>query len=188
MKDAGVRVGARPPEMSVSVACFRPKPFTPFQWEAQETLDELRRKQTMLNANIKSKHIKYSWHEAKISRIEAVFARGNRKLSAAILSAYRRGMRNDSWDEYFSYEGWLDVFRETEIDPDFYANREFGEDEILPWDIIDCGVSKEFLLRERHKAYSCETTQNCAEKCSGCGANNLAGGVNKWCPKSSIQT
>ncbi len=172
----------RPVGVTISVACFVPKPFTPFQWEAQDSLETLREKQQYLNSCITDRKIKHNWHEAKVSRIEAVFARGDRKLCAALLEAHRRGICFDGWDECFDYDKWLDIFAACGIDPAFYANREFGEDEVLPWDIIDCGVTKEFLLRERHKAYEGKTTCNCAEGCSGCGANKL-GGKNRWCPK-----
>ena len=126
--------------------------------------------------------IKYNYHDAGVSRIEAVFARGDRRLGRALLEANRRGMRLDSWEEFFDYEKWLDVFRSVGIDESFYANRTFGEDETLPWDVIDIGVTKEFLLRERHNAYKGKTTPACSEKCSACGANKL-GGERSWCPK-----
>ena len=97
------------------------------------------------------------------------------------MEAHRRGMRFDSWEEYFSYDKWISVFEDTGIDPDFYANRERAEDEILPWDVIDIGMTKEFFLRERHKAFEGKTTPNCKQSCSGCGANKL-GGERSWCP------
>ena len=176
--------GRRSPTVTISCACFIPKPFTAFQWEKQDTLEELDRKQRYLRSVIDDPKVKFNYHDADVSRIEAVFARGDRKLSAALLEARRRGVRFDSWDEFFDYENWMDIFQKCGIDPAFYANREFGEDETLPWDIIDCGVTKEFLLRERHNAYNSKTTRNCAEKCSGCGANRL-GGERTWCPKCS---
>ena len=127
------------------------------------------------------KHIRDNWHEAKVSRIEAVFARGNRRLGKALLEAHKLGQKFDGWDEHFSYETWLTAFERAGIDPAFYANRDFGLDEILPWDIIDCGVTKEFFLRERQKAYESKTTPSCREHCSGCGANKL-GGERTCCP------
>ena len=133
-----------------------------------------------LRSLINDPKIKYNYHEAKVSRLEGVFARGDRRLSKALLLANRRGMKFDAWDEYFDYDSWMKIFEDCGIDPSFYANRESREDEILPWDIIDCGVTKNFLLRERHNAYDSVTNRNCAEKCTGCGANKL-GGERTWC-------
>ena len=172
---------ARQVQVTVSVSCFIPKPFTPFQWEAQDTMETLAEKQRHLGSKITNRHIRYQHHNAEVSRVEAVLARGDRRLSAALELACREGFRFDAWDEFFSYERWMDVFARTGIDPAFYANRAFGPDEVLPWDIIDCGVSKAFLLREREKAYAGKTTPNCRESCSGCGANQL-GGVRAVCP------
>lgn len=171
------------PLVTISAACFIPKPFTPFQWEPQCDMAELERKQHYLDGVIKDRKVKYNYHDAKVSRIEAVFARGDRKLCAAMEEAHRRGMVFDSWEEHFDYDKWLEVFAAVGIDPAFYANREFGEDEVLPWDIIDIGVTKEFLLRERHRAHEGKTTENCRNACSGCGANSL-GGKTTWCPKA----
>ncbi len=171
----------RPPQVTISVACFVPKPFTPFQWEAQNTREELARKQQLLGDNITDSRIRYTFHDSRTSHIEAVFARGDRRLSAAILEAYRRGSCFDAWDEHFDYDRWLSVFADTGIDVAFYANRELGEDEVLPWDIIDCGVKKEFLLRERRRAYESKPSPNCREGCLGCGANSL-GGMRRCCP------
>ena len=165
----------RAPQVTVSVSCFIPKPFTPFQWEAQNTLEELERKQIHLRDNITDRKIRYNWHDADVSRLEAVFARGNRKLSAVLIEARKRGVRFDAWDECFDYSKWMEAFEACGIDPAFYANREYGEDEVLPWDVIDCGVTKEFLLRERHRAKEEKTTPSCRENCSACGANKLGG-------------
>ena len=172
----------RPVNVTVSVSCFVPKPHTPFQWEPQDSLESLRSKQMFLAEKITDKKIRYNWHEAKVSRLEAVFSKGDRRLSKAILCAQKKGMRFDAWDEYFSYESWLEVFNECGIDIDFYANRRMSYDEILPWDVIDIGVSKSFLINESKKAYQSQTTPNCKEKCSGCGANAL-GKELTWCPK-----
>lgn len=172
----------RPVSVTVSVSCFVPKPHTPFQWEGQDTLESLRSKQMFLAEKITDKKIRYNWHEAKVSRLEAVFSKGNRRLSQAIYTAQKKGMRFDAWDEYFSYEKWLEVFDECGIDIDFYATRKMSYDEILPWDVIDIGVSKGFLISENKKAYESKTTPNCKEKCSGCGANAL-GKELTWCPK-----
>lgn len=175
----------RQPQVTISAACFVPKPFTPFQWEGQCDYDELCRRQKYVTVKNTDRKIKYNYHDAGTSRIEAVFARGDRRLVKALIEAHNRGMRLDSWEEFFSYEGWLDVFRAVGIDESFYANRTFGEDEVLPWDIIDIGVTKEFFLRERHNAYKEKTTPACSEHCSGCGANRL-GGERTWCPKNAI--
>ena len=172
----------KPVSVTVSVSCFVPKPHTPFQWEPQNSLEELRHKQMFLGEKITDKRVRYNWHEAKVSRLEAVFSKGNRKLSGAIAEAVKRGMKFDAWDEYFSYENWMDVFDFCGIDPDFYATRRMSYDEILPWDVIDIGVNKSFLISESKKAYENTTTPNCKEKCSGCGANKL-GKELTWCPK-----
>ena len=175
--------GMPAPHVTISVASFIPKPFTPFQWEGQCELEELIEKQKYLGECITNRKVKYNWHEAKVSRLEAVFARGDRRLSKVLLEAHRNGLMFDSWDEYFDYDKWCRVFDAVGIDMSFYANRAFGEDEVLPWDIIDIGVSKSFLLRERHNAYENKPTPNCTEQCSGCGANKL-GGENTCCPKA----
>ena len=167
--------------ITVSVSCFVPKPLTPFQWFGQNTIEELVRKQKLLTASLESRRISHKWHEAKVSKLEAVFSRGDRRLSAAIATAFNMGMRFDSWDEFFSYEKWCEAFEKCNIDPSFYSDRTIPFDEILPWDHIDCGVSKEFLIKEAKKAISGETTPDCRTKCSGCGANNL-GGERSCCP------
>ncbi len=178
------RVKGRKPSVTVSVSCFIPKPFTPFQWEAQDDLGTLREKQMYLATLLDDrKHIAYHWHEAKVSRVEAVFARGDRRLSAALLEAHKLGVRFDGWDEMFSYEKWLEAFSRAGLDPAFYAERKRDLDEVLPWEIIDCGVDKKFLLRERERAYAGQVTPNCKQQCSGCGANKL-GGERSWCTRS----
>ena len=175
------RPKGRSPQVTISVSCFIPKPFTPFQWEAQDTMEMLAEKQEYLGSKVTDRKVRYTHHDAKVSRIEAVLARGNRKLSAALALAAEEGFCFDAWDEFFDYDRWLSVFARTGIDPAFFANRAFGLDEILPWDIIDCGVTKEFFKRERARAYAAATTPNCREKCSGCGANRL-GGERTPCP------
>ena len=172
----------KPVSVTVSVSCFVPKPHTPFQWEPQDSLESLRHKQMFLGEKITDRKIKYNWHEAKVSRLEAVFSKGDRRLSMAIAEAVKRGMIFDAWDEHFNYEKWIEVFEHCGINPDFYANRRMSYDEILPWDVIDIGVSKSFLISENKKAYESKTTPNCKEKCSGCGANKL-GKELTWCPK-----
>ncbi len=173
----------RQPQVTLSVACFIPKPHTPFQWERQNTIEELEEKQKFLSSKITDRKVRYNYHDAKVSRLEAVFARGDRRLGKALLEANRRHIRFDAWAEYFDYDGWMDIFAATGIDPAFYANRTMADDEILPWDMISAGVTKEFLLSERHKAEKASATPSCKEKCSACGANRL---VDKeycrWCP------
>ena len=176
------RKGGRPPQVTISVSPFIPKPFTPFQWEAQDTLEEMQRKQAYVGSCVTDRKIKYNHHDAPTCRMEAVLARGDRRLSKVLAEACRRGFKFDAWSEFFDYEAWMSVFRDTGVDPAFYANRAYGLDEVLPWDIIDCGVTKAFLLRERERAYEAATTPNCREKCSGCGANRL-GGERVCCPK-----
>ena len=166
--------------VTVSVSCFVPKPFTPFQWERQDTFDELMRKQSLLKECITDRRIRYAYHDAKVSFIEAVLARGDRRLAPVIAELCKKGIMLDAWDEFFNYDAWISAFEKCGIDPAFYTSRGFGIDEVLPWDIIDIGVTKAFLRRERDKAYKGETTPSCAEKCSGCGANKL-GGKNRWC-------
>ncbi|MBQ4115736.1 MAG: TIGR03960 family B12-binding radical SAM protein [Clostridia bacterium] len=174
------RPKGKSPKVTISAACFIPKPFTAFQWEKQEDMETLLEKQQYILSTITDRKVKFNYHDAKVSRLEAVFARGDRKLCKVMLEGHKAGLKFDAWDEYFDYEKWMSVFEKCGIDPAFYANREFGKDEILPWDIIDIGVTKEFLLRENQKAHESKTTPNCREKCSACGANCL-GGEKTWC-------
>jgi radical SAM superfamily enzyme YgiQ (UPF0313 family) len=156
-------------EVTVSVSCFVPKPFTPFQWEPQDSLENLERKQKLLKDSIKTKKINYKYHDARTSRLEGVFARGDRRLAPALAEAVRQGQRFDGWDEYFDYDKWMRIFAQTGIDPDYYTTRRIGFDEILPWEHIDIGVTKKFFLREAEKAYAGVTTPDCRTQCSGCG-------------------
>lgn len=176
------RPRGRQPQVTISVSPFIPKPFTAFQWEPQDTLEEMLRKQEYVGSCVRDRKVKYNHHDARTCVIEAVLARGDRRLSAALYEACRWGFRFDAWSEYFDYDKWMEVFAAVGIDPAFYANRRFGLDEVLPWDVIDCGVTKAFLKRERAKAFEGVTTPNCREKCAGCGANRL-GGVRSCCPK-----
>lgn len=157
----------------VATAYFVPKPHTPFQWEKQISPKEYLRRCKLLKEHFYSKSIEYNYHEPDLSRLEAVFARGDRRVGAVIEEAARRGARLDGWDECFCYQTWLDAFDACGIDPDFYTLRGYGEDEALPWDTIDVGVSKDFLLRERRRAYAETVTPDCRHGCSGCGANKL---------------
>lgn len=157
----------------VATAYFVPKPHTPFQWEQQITPQEYLRRCKLLKSHFYSKSIEYDYHSPDLSRLEAVFARGDRRLGPVIENAVKRGARLDGWDEYFNYAKWFDAFQECGIDADFYTTRGYGEDEILPWDIIDVGVSKKFLRLERKRAYAETVTSDCRHGCAGCGANCL---------------
>ncbi len=163
--------------VSVSASCFVPKPFTPFQWEPQDTMEQLQEKQQHLVSCVKTKKLSLSWHDAATSYLEAVLARGDRRLCAVLEEAYRQGFNLDSWSEHFSLDKWLEVFRGCGLDPAFYANRRRSYDEILPWDHLDYGVTKEFLIRENERAHQSQTTPNCREACAGCGASCWKGGV-----------
>ena len=157
----------------VATAYFVPKPHTPFQWEKQITPEEYLRRCRLLKDHFYSKSIEYNYHAPALSRLEAVFARGDRRLGPVIEEAVKKGAKLDGWDEYFNYSYWFDALREHGIDADFYTTRGYGEDEILPWDTIDVGVSKKFLLRERRRAYEGVVTPDCRHGCAGCGANAL---------------
>ena len=157
----------------VATAYFVPKPHTPFQWEKQITPEEYLRRCRLLKSHFYSKAITYDYHAPDLSRLEAVFARGDRRLGAVIEEAVKNGARLDGWDEYFNYSCWFDALNTCGINADFYTTRGYGEDEVLPWDTIDVGVSKKFLLRERKRAYEALVTPDCREGCAGCGANCL---------------
>ncbi len=157
----------------VATAFFVPKPHTPFQWEKQIEPEEYLRRCKLLKSHFYSKSIEYNYHAPDLSRLEAVFARGDRRVGAVIEKAMELGARLDGWDEHFSYQTWLDAFDACGIDPDFYTVRGYGEEELLPWDPFDVGVSKCFLLKERRKAYEAIVTPDCRQGCSGCGANRL---------------
>ena len=164
-------------KVTLSTSSFVPKPFTPFQWEPQDTIPTLHEKQQHLKESITTKKINYNYHDADTSFVEAVFARGDRKLCKAMELACERGFHFDGWGDCFSLEKWLEVFRDSGIDPAFYANRRRSFDEILPWDHIDCGVTKSFLIKECQKAYQNTTTPHCRLNCSGCGAAKYGEGV-----------
>lgn len=157
----------------VATAYFVPKPHTPFQWEKQITPEEYLRRCRLLKSHFYSKSIEYDYHGPDLSRLEAVFARGDRRLGPVIEEAVKNGAKLDGWDEYFNYSKWFDALQSCGIDADFYTTRGYGEDEILPWDTIDVGVRKDFLLRERKRAYAETVTPDCREGCAGCGANCL---------------
>lgn len=165
--------------MSVSAACFVPKPFTPFQWFGQDTLDTFLDKQHFLRKEIKekTKSVTFNWHDAKTSLIEAVFARGDRNLGKALLTAWEKGCRFDGWNEFFKYDKWIEAFDQEDIDPAFYANRHRSYDEVLPWEHLDMGILKKFLQKEWEKAQEEQTTPNCRLKCMGCGASEFGTGL-----------
>ena len=157
----------------VATAYFVPKPHTPFQWEKQITPEEYLRRCRLLKSHFYSKSITYDYHGPDLSRLEAVFARGDRRLGPVIEEAVKNGAKLDGWDEYFNYSKWFDALNACGIDADFYTTRGYGEDEVLPWDTIDVGVNKKFLIRERQRAYEATVTPDCRHGCAGCGANCL---------------
>ncbi len=163
--------------ITVSTSSFVPKPFTAFQWAAQDTREELVRKQNLLKGAIRSKRIRYNWHYSETSYLEGVFARGDRRLGEVIIKAVEKGCQFDSWADHFKFDKWMEAFEECGVDPDFYNLRERSYDEILPWDHIDIGVTKKFLMRENEKAKAGVTTAHCREKCAGCGAASFGAGV-----------
>lgn len=162
--------------VSVSVASFVPKPFTPFQWEPQDTMEQLVEKQKYLLENVHTHKIQVSWHQSQTSFLEGVFARGDRKLCDVIESAWKKGCKFDGWDEFFLFDKWTEAFKECGVDPSFYSNRRRDFNEILPWDHLDYGIRKEFLIAENKRAHESVTTPNCRQKCSACGAAKLNGG------------
>lgn len=163
-------------QISISVATFVPKPFTPFQFEPQDTREMIEHKQKLLMDSVRTKKIKVSYHNPDVSMLEVILAKGDRRLCKAIYAAWKKGCKFDSWDEYFQFDKWLEAFEECGIDPAFYANRRFEYDEILPWDHLDYYVSKEFFIRENKMAHKAITTPNCRLKCSGCGVTARTGG------------
>ena len=165
-KKRGVRI-------HVAAAFFVPKPFTGFQWEAQTTPEEYLRRCKLLKEHLNNKSVEFNYHEAKLSELEAMLARGDRRLGAVIEAAWRRGAKLDGWMEYFDYDKWIAALEDCGINRHFYTTRGFGLDEVLPWDTIDPGVKKSFLLRERERAYRSEITPDCRHGCAGCGANQL---------------
>ena len=163
--------------ITVSTSSFVPKPFTAFQWAKQDTRDMLIEKQNTLKSAIKSKRIRYNWHDNKTSYLEGVFARGDRRLSEVIIKAVENGCKFDGWGEHFKFDVWMQTFDELGIDPNFYTARERSYEEVLPWDHIDIGVTKNFLMRENEKAKQSVTTPNCRQKCAGCGVKSFGTGV-----------
>lgn len=165
-KNRGVKI-------TVSTALFVPKPHTAFQWEAQDTREEFQRKIALLRDAMRARAITYNWHDPETSYLEAVLARGDRRLGAVIERAWRDGARFDAWEEFFSPARWEAAFAACGLDPAFYANRVRDRSEILPWSVISCGVGEGFLWRERERAYRAEITPDCRHQCTGCGADKL---------------
>lgn len=163
--------------ITVSTSSFVPKPFTAFQWESQDSREMIIEKQDALKRAIKSRRIKYSWHDNKTSTLEGIFARGDRRLCDVIIRAVEKGCKFDGWSDYFRYDLWMEAFEELGIEPEFYNLRKREYTEVLPWDHIDIGVTKEFFVRESQKANRGETTPNCREKCAGCGISRFKTGV-----------
>ncbi len=168
-KQRGVRI-------TVSTSYFVPKPHTAFQWEPQITREEYERRVQLLRENMTTKTVTYNWHDGKTSFIEAVLARGDRRLGNVLEAVWRKGGHLDAWEEYFSLDRWLEAFDECGVDPAFYAYRRREKDEIMPWDTISSGVTKEYLWREHENAVAGVTTPDCRTRCNGCGANKLVGG------------
>lgn len=168
-KQRGIRI-------TVSTSWFVPKPHTAFQWEPQISKAEYERRVALLRDAIKTKTVTYNWHDSDTSFLEAVLARGDRRLGKVLETAWRKGAHLDAWEEYFSLDRWLEAFDACGLDPHFYANRTRSEDELLPWSMISSGVTPDYLKRERHQAYASLTTPDCRTRCNGCGANKLVGG------------
>ena len=168
-KQRGVRI-------TVSTSYFVPKPHTAFQWEPQITREEYERRVQLLRENMTTKTVTYNWHDGQTSFIEAVLARGDRRLSNVLETVWRKGGHLDAWEEYFSLERWQEAFAECGVDPAFYAYRRRKKDEIMPWDMISSGVTREYLWREHENAVAGVTTPDCRTRCNGCGANKLVGG------------
>lgn len=168
-------------QITTSTSFFIPKPFTPFQWARMYSNEEYIARAAIVkhafNDQLNRKSLKYNWHDAEITVLEGVFARGDRRCSKVLLEAYRLGCIYDAWTEVFDYGKWLKAFEQTGTSMAFYNERERKIDELLPWDFIDIGVTKEFLVREWERAMKGEVTKNCREQCSGCGAARFGGGV-----------
>ncbi len=164
-----------------STSFFVPKPFTPFQWSSMITgkvyLERQRYLRSKMNEQLNRKSISYSWHEAELTELEGVFARGDRRIAEAIYKAYQAGCLYDSWTEYFDYDKWMKAFSECGVNMEFYNCRERSEEELFPWDFIDVGVTKDFLLREYKRAKGEKVTPNCRQACANCGAKEFGGGV-----------
>ncbi|HHT66192.1 MAG TPA: TIGR03960 family B12-binding radical SAM protein [Clostridiales bacterium] len=164
-------------KITVSASCFVPKPFTPFQWEPQDTMEQFREKQEFLKKTLRLKHVNFNWHDPEVSFLEAVFARGDRRLGKVLLSAWKNGAVFDGWSEQFNLDAWMKAFEENKVKPEFYAHRKREQHEILPWDHIDTGVTKAFLWQEWQRALRGEITPDCRLDCTGCGIRRLGEGL-----------
>lgn len=171
------RPKGKSPSVSISVSTFVPKPFTPFEFEPQIGKEEIERRQRHLKYSNKNRRVNISWHDSSTSLLEGAFARGDRRLGKVIEAAFKKGCKFDSWNEYFRPELWEEAFAENGLTPEFYAGRKREYDEVNPWDHLDYGVTKKFLIAENERAHRAETTPNCREKCAGCGANCYGEGV-----------
>lgn len=158
-------------KVTLSTSIFVPKPFTPFQWAPQDTMEAVREKIGIVRKNIKSRSITYNWHESMVSYMEAIFARGDRRVCDVLIKAYELGQRFDGWTEYFHFDVWMEALKACNVDGDFYAYRQRDYSEILPWDFIDIGVNKEFLMKENERAKAAEVTPDCRLGCKQCGIN-----------------
>ena len=165
-------------KVTASASVFVPKPFTPFQWAPQDTIDQVHEKQSKLRQYLKIKCVNFNWHESQLSMLEACVSRGDRRMGDVIYAAWKRGCRLDSWNEHFKYESWLAAFADCGLTPDFYAYRERPYEELLPWQFIDAGVSQDYLKRENEKAKKTQTTRDCRRGCNGCGLHTW--GVCGW--------
>lgn len=174
-KELGLKKRIR---ITVSTSFFVPKPHTPFQWEAQDSIENMQRKMKLLKENLKKlKDVEYNWHDFYLSKLEAVLSRGDRRLSRVIKRAVELGCQFDDWGEFFDFSKWEKAFQQENIDWRFYSDRKRSFDEVLPWDIIDTGVTKEFLKKECLLAYEAKTTSSCFERCTGCGVTSFRGGI-----------
>ncbi len=171
------RPKGKSPSVSISVSTFVPKPFTPFEFEPQIGKEEIERRQQHLKYSNKNRKVNISWHDSSTSLLEGAFARGDRRLGKVIEAAFKKGCKFDSWNEFFRPELWEEAFAENGLTPEFYAGRKREYDEVNPWDHLDYGVTKKFLIAENERAHRAETTPNCREKCAGCGANCYGEGV-----------
>ncbi len=159
--------------ITVSTAFFVPKAHTAFQWEGQISMEEYQRRVKILRDSMKGRSIVYNWHDADTSYLEAVFARGDRRLADVIEAAWRKGAKFDSWSEYFNFDRWMETFRELGVDPDFYTARQRSREEVLPWSVVSTGVSTDYLWRERDECYKAVITPDCRKQCTACGADEL---------------
>mgnify|MGYP005618421941 CR=1 FL=1 len=165
-------------QVTISTSVFVPKPFTPFQWEPQIPLDEMEKRQNFLKKILKGPGINYNWHDRYLSFLEAVFSRGDRRLGEVLFKAHEKGCKFDGWNELFSFNKWMEAFKEAKVDPEFYALRKRKEDEYFPWEIIDPGIEREFLLKERERAFEAVFTPDCRYNCcNNCGILKLGKGI-----------